>query len=966
MERNIYRSMPFFRLIGALLIAGTVAVSWLVPISPGNARSMAPLPQQQAQSLLDSLTPEERVGQLFLITFKGTDAGPETAIYDLITNHHIGGVVLLAANDNIVDLGGAPSEVPYQVLTLTRQLQQDDWNGSLQSLINPNTNQNYTPAFIPLLIGVSQEGDGYPYDQILRGMTLLPNAMAIGATWEPEQATQVGAITGKELSTLGINLLLGPSLDVLETPPPLEIASNLGTRSFGGDPYWVGEMGRAYIRGVHQGSTNKIAVVAKHFPGHGSSDRLPEEEVATVRKSLEQLVSFDLAPFFAVTGNTSDPVETADALLASHIRYQGLQGNIRATTRPVSFDPQAFGLLMNLPSLSAWRQNGGLMISDDLGSRAVRRFYDLTNQTFDARRVALNAFLAGNDLLYIADFSTPNDPDSNAAAIRTIEFFSQKYREDTAFAQRVDASVLRILTLKFRLYSEAVENTGTGQNTAFNLEKILATPDGLDTLGRSSQVTFGVAQQAATLISPSQAELEDTMPDPPDRSDRIVFITDVRMAQQCSLCLPYPQLDIKAMQDAVTRLYGSPSGGQILSYNLSSYSLDDLETMLDTPEMGQQLAEDLTHANWIVFGMLSARIDIPSFNTLSRFLSERPDLLQQKRLIVFAFTAPYYLDATNISKLSAYYSLYDKTPQFVDVAAYLLFRELRPHGASPVSVPAIGYDLNEALFPDSSQTILLELDIPPVEPPQTTLTPVPPPPSEFRIGDVIPLRTGVILDFNGHPVPDGTPVTFIFSLGGETNSTRQELTTIDGQAHTTYAVNNPGTLEIHVESENARSDTLKFNIPSPTGEITATPTPTPIPPTPTPLPPTPTSTPAPTPSVPVEEPPQPGFGDWLIAVLVSSALAWSCYRLAALMGQVRWGMRAGFLTFIGGLLAYSYLVMKLPGTEKLLSESISRSVFLSTVGGAALGLVTALAWRTLARTQSRVVQGITSQNKDNN
>jgi len=108
-----------------------------------------------------------------------------------------------------------------------------------------------------------------------------------------------GRCSGQELSALGINFLLGPSLDVLDLPK-IEITSNLGTRTFGGDPFWVGEMGRAYIRGVHQGSNGKLAVAAKHFPGYGGSDRLPEEEVATVRKSLDELKSFDLAPFFAL------------------------------------------------------------------------------------------------------------------------------------------------------------------------------------------------------------------------------------------------------------------------------------------------------------------------------------------------------------------------------------------------------------------------------------------------------------------------------------------------------------------------------------------------------------------------------------------------------------------------------------------------------------------------------------------
>jgi beta-N-acetylhexosaminidase len=56
----------------------------------------------EAQAVLDSMTPEERVGQLFLVTFQGTDPHDQTEIYDLIANHHVGGVVLQAANDNFL------------------------------------------------------------------------------------------------------------------------------------------------------------------------------------------------------------------------------------------------------------------------------------------------------------------------------------------------------------------------------------------------------------------------------------------------------------------------------------------------------------------------------------------------------------------------------------------------------------------------------------------------------------------------------------------------------------------------------------------------------------------------------------------------------------------------------------------------------------------------------------------------
>ena len=900
-------------------------------------------PNQQVVNLLEQLSPEERVGQLFLITFQGADVSSESQIYDLINNHQVGGVVLKAENDNFILENDQPrEEIVSQVFNLTTSLQQNVWSFSRQSQIDPETGEDFFPAYIPPLIAISQEGDGYPYDQILYGMTPLPNAMAIGATWTPDLAAQIGSILGKELSLLGINLLLGPSLDVLE-PTHQEFSNSLGTRAFGSDPYWVAQAGRAYIKGVHQGSNGKVAVVAKHFPGHGSSDRLPEEEVSTVRKSLEELRSFDLAPFFAVTGNAANEEEVAEALLVSNIRYQGLQGNIRATTRPVSFDPQAFSLLMKLPELENWRSQGGIMISDDLGSQAVRGFYQLSGQPYDPRRVTLNAFLAGNDLLYVADFST-NDPQAEneeeqepndyEETIRTLEFFAQKYREDAAFAQRVNESVTRILTLKYRLYPN------------FTLGIVQGNQENLEQIGESSETTFEIARQSATLISPSQAELDEAIPDAPNQTERIVFITDSRSAKQCSQCPSTPLLEVNAVQDAVLRLYGPQAGGQITSYNLSSFSLSDLEEMLQSEPLTTQVERDLRRANWIVFNMLDEHNELPSFDVLKAFLSERPDLLQQKKLIVFALCAPYYLDATTISKLTAYYALYSKSEQFVDVLAYLLFKELRPNGASPVSIPGVGYDLNEALFPDPSQIIPIELDLPKAETPEgETSTPEPTPPPEFRVGDVVPLRTGQILDHNGNQVPDGTPVNFVFTMGTETNPISQVANTFEGIARTTYSINNSGVLEIYAESENARSESLKLDIPAPNA-VTETMTPTETATNTATLEPTPTRLiPRRTPTPPPTTPPQTAFIDWVLALLISAGIAFLSYRLALLIGEPRWAVRAGLLAFIGGLLAYTYLALQLPGASQFLEISVSLSVFLGTLVGAVIGMLATLSWR---------------------
>ena len=265
--------------------------------------------------------------------------------------------------------------------------------------------------------------------------------MAIGATWDLAAARDVGQITGLELAAMGINLLLGPSVDVLNSPNPSG-QGDIGTRTFGGDPTWVGEMGRAYIEGVHQGSGGRVATVAKHFPGHGGSDRLPDEEVATVDKSIEELKRIELAPFIDIVRDDGTPGAVTDALMPSHIRYRGFQGDIRQFTAPISFDPEAMEAILDLEEFAGWRQSG-LMVSDSLGVPAVRKYFDPTLSTFPHRRIAKEAFLAGNDLLLLSQFDLNNVWADQLANIRdTIAFFRAEYRDNPDFAARVDDAVV--------------------------------------------------------------------------------------------------------------------------------------------------------------------------------------------------------------------------------------------------------------------------------------------------------------------------------------------------------------------------------------------------------------------------------------------------------------------------------------------------------------------------------------------
>jgi beta-N-acetylhexosaminidase len=882
---------------------------------------------QRAQDLLERMTPEERVGQLFLVTFPDTNVGADTEIFDLIYNYYIGGVILLDKNNNFVASENAPSDT----WSLINQLQTNRFSSSQEPRTNPDTGETFNPAYVPLFVGTSQEGDGYPTDQILDQLTPLPSQLAIGATWDPAFARQVGAVAGEELASLGINLLLGPSLDVNENPKT-EGVGDIGVRTFGGDPFWVGEMGRAYISGVHQGSEGRMAVVSKHFPGLGSSDRLPIDEVATVRKLLEQLKQIELAPFFAVTGNANNPEETTDALLTSHIRYQGLTENIRATTRPVSFDQAALGLLMELPALTTWRSNGGVMISDDIGSRAVRNFYDPTGEGFNLRRAAQDALLAGNDLLYMGGFLnivTPATEEEPAvtnydALIDTLEFFTQKYREDPGFAERVDEATLRILALKYKLYG------------FFTLTMVLASGE-IGNMEANNQVSFGVAQQAATLINPSIEEIENVLPDTPTRSERIIIFTDSFDERACPQCESRESIAVDAMANAILSLYGQEAGGVIYSGNISSHSFIELEQMLDGQAVSSAVDTNLRRAQWIIFLPLDINPDRSESYALRRFLSERTDLSRDKRVIAFAANAPYYLDATDIAKLTAYYGLYSKTPAFVDVAARLLFKEIPvPEGASPVSIPGIGYDLITVTSPNPFGEIFLLINLPGFDLPDNGIPSNPMPVPQFRIGDRLPIRTSIIKDHNGNPVPDNTPVQFSISIdGNEAPAITSE--TIDGIATAEFLIEQSGIIEVQAIAGDAQSSSLILEV----DEERQTPTPSAtVPPTETPtLEPSPTQEePTPTPFVEIEpEPNFTGLFDWLLALAISMFTGWAALRVGASIGQVRWGVRWGFAALIGGLMTYTYATIQLPGTAWTYETPYHWGLLLITFLGALLG-----------------------------
>ena len=326
---------------------------------------------------------------------------------------------------------------------------------------------------------------------------------------------------------------------------------------------------------------------------------------------------------------------------------------------------------------------------------------------------------------------------------------------------------------------------------------------------------------------------------------------------------------------------------------------------------------------------------------------------------MFALNAPYYLDATDLSKVTAYYGIYGKSQNCFSVAALVLFQEFTPQGASSVSIPGAGYDLLEATTPDPNQVISLLLDLPekplsvPAQP-EITLTPDVLP--EFRIGDALPIRTGIIVDHNGHPVPDGTVVRFILTGGSDLTGTQQmEATTVDGIARTSFRIVSKGLMQIHVVSEPAQtSSILQLDVPPDAAAVVVAVAPTGVPtytvePTITPaLSPSPTATPGKNGAG-----SKPALWIWPIFVIILGLGAFIVYSMGLKMFSSRWGIRWALCAILGAVSSYIYIVGGFPGGSSWYLLTGNAGLLGIEVVFMAFGWAIGILWHSITRSDHR-------------
>ena len=301
--------------------------------------TQAPAQPDPLEELLESMSLEERVGQLFLARCDSATAVQHVQMY------HLGGFVLFASDFQ--------EKTPESV---------SDTLASYQAA-----------ARIPLLLAVDEEGGTVTRISRYKAFRSepFPSPRSLFETIGYEAVLDAEAEKSRLLSSLGLNVNLGPVCDITDDPNAF-----MYQRSLGQSPAVTG---RYIMDTVAIMEEARIGSALKHFPGYGNN---PDTHtgIAQDSRTLEELTARDLVPF------RSGIQAGCDAILVSHTIVEALDPE-----NPASLSPAVHQYLRENLEFS------GVIITDDLVMQAI-------TERYGAGEAAVLAVLAGNDLLCSTEY----------------------------------------------------------------------------------------------------------------------------------------------------------------------------------------------------------------------------------------------------------------------------------------------------------------------------------------------------------------------------------------------------------------------------------------------------------------------------------------------------------------------------------------------------------------------------------
>jgi len=291
-------------------------------------------------SVFNTLTPQERIGQLMIIRAH-SNLGQQhiDQVVDEIRKYNVGGLCFFQ--------GG-----PVRQANLTNYYQ--------------------SIAKTPLMISIDGEwGLGMRLDSMIN----FPRQLLIGAVPDAQLAYQTGRAIALQCKRMGIQVDFAPDVDINNNPANPVI----NDRSFGEDKYRVAVMGVQFMKGMQDAG---VMACAKHFPGHGDVAVDSHFDLPVINKTRGQLDSLELYPFRQMIK------EGVGMIMVAHLAIPAID---TTTNQPTSLSyKNVTGLLKNELGYK------GLVVTDGLEMKGVTKYYP-------GGLAGSQSILAGNDMLCVPE-----------------------------------------------------------------------------------------------------------------------------------------------------------------------------------------------------------------------------------------------------------------------------------------------------------------------------------------------------------------------------------------------------------------------------------------------------------------------------------------------------------------------------------------------------------------------------------
>lgn len=327
-------------------------------------------------SLYNQMSLEEKIGQLFMVAaYSNKNEVHARSIDSLIMNQHIGGVIFFQ--------GG-----PVRQARLTNRFQAN--------------------AKVPLFVGIDAE---WGLAMRLDSTYAFPWNMTLGAIQDLTLIEEAGERMAKHSKRMGIHFNFAPVIDVNTNP----LNPIIGNRSFGEDPENVAQKAIALTKGLQ---SNGVFATAKHFPGHGDTDKDSHHTLPSINHSLERMNKVELYPYKKLFKEGLASVMVAHLSVPALEERQGFPSSISK------------GIVTDL--LQKKLHFKGLIFTDALNMKGASNFKN-------PGEIDLEAFLAGNDILLF--------PENVPVAI---EKFKEALANGRLSEKRLEHSVKKILKYKYK------------------------------------------------------------------------------------------------------------------------------------------------------------------------------------------------------------------------------------------------------------------------------------------------------------------------------------------------------------------------------------------------------------------------------------------------------------------------------------------------------------------------------------